>query len=79
MNTQRELGTIAGLFALREACAIKEQEKIPVFILYGNKGKAVCICHADRKGCTRKCQRDIVTRDRYDGWIETLYRDRYGK
>ena len=58
---------------------MKEQEIIPVFILYGKKGKAVCICHADRKGCNRKCQRDIVIRDKYEGWIQTLCRDRYGQ
>jgi len=58
---------------------MKEQEIIPVFILYGKKGKAVCICHADRKGCTRKCERDVVVRDKYEGWMRTLYRDRYGQ
>lgn len=59
--------------------AMKEQEKIPVFILFGPKGKAVCVCHAGRKGCNRKCERDVVTRDKYDGWINTLYRNKYGQ
>lgn len=57
---------------------MKEQEKIPVFILF-NEGKTVCICHADRKRCKRKCTPDIVTRDKFAGWISTFYRDKYGK
>ena len=59
--------------------AMKEQEKIPVFILIGPKGKTVCVCHASRKGCNRKCERDEVTRDIYAGWIYTLYRNKYGQ
>lgn len=57
---------------------MKEQEKIPVFILF-NEGKTVCICHADRKRCKRKCTPDMVTRDKFAGWISTFYRDKYGK
>ena len=57
---------------------MEETEKIPVYIRYAN-GKTICICHARDKGCKRDCQRDIVTRDRYDGWKETLYRNKFGR
>lgn len=53
-------------------------EKIPVFIRYRN-GKAVCICHAGFKGCGHACERDVVTRDKYRHWQETINKSRYGK
>lgn len=57
---------------------MEDSEKIPVFIKIVD-GKTVCICHAYDKGCKEKCQRDTVTRDKFDGWKKTLYRDRYGR
>ena len=80
MNTQRELGRKLSGSLLYGVVCIKEQELIPVFILYGREGNAVCICHIDRRGCSnRKCQQDVVIRDKYRGWLRTLYRDKYGK
>lgn len=57
---------------------MEETEKIPVYLKIIN-GKTLCVCHAYDKGCERACQRDTVTRDKYDGWKKTLYRDRYGR
>ena len=57
---------------------MEETEKIPVFLKIIN-GKTVCICHARDKGCRQNCTRDVVSRDRFDGWKETLYRSRYGR
>lgn len=57
---------------------MEQAEKIPVFIKIIN-GKTVCICHAYDKGCREKCQRDIVSRDKFDGWKDTLYRNKYGR
>ena len=53
-------------------------ERIPVYI-YIERGKTVCICSADCKGCERDCPRDTVTRDKYDGWERQMRQDRYGK
>lgn len=68
----------APLFMCREGFAVETIEKIPVYI-YTERGKVKCVCHADRKGCGRNCQPDVVTRDKYRGWKETMLRDRYGK
>jgi len=57
---------------------MEDTEKIPVFLKIIN-GKTVCICHAKDKGCKQNCQRDIVSRDKFDGWKNTLYRNRYGR
>lgn len=57
---------------------MKTEEKIPVFIDI-RKGKTVCICHAGRKGCDKKCDRDFVSRDKYFGWKHTMKKDVYGK
>ena len=56
---------------------MKEKEKIAVRVKVIN-GKTVCIC---MKGCDRpeKCEADIVERDRFRGWQQTMKRDRYGK
>lgn len=55
-------------------------EKIPVYIRIEN-GKTVCVCHAAKKGCPKKdsCARDLVTRDLYRGWQQTMKRNRYGQ
>ena len=57
---------------------MEETEKIPVYLKIIN-GKTVCICHAKDKGCKHNCQRDVVTRDKFDGWKETLYRNKFGR
>ena len=57
---------------------MEDKEKIPVFLKIIN-GKTVCVCHACQKGCRQNCQRDTVTRDKFDGWKDTLYRNRYGR
>ena len=53
-------------------------EKIPVFIKIVN-GKTVCVCHANSKGCKQRCERDVVTRDKFDGWKSIMKRDLYGR
>ena len=57
---------------------MEDTEKIPVFLKIIN-GKTVCVCHAGQKGCRDHCQRDTVTRDKFDGWKDTLYRNRFGR
>lgn len=57
---------------------MKETEEIPVFLCI-EKGRTVCICHADAKGCKKDCMRDTVTRDRFDKWEQTMHRNRYGR
>ena len=57
---------------------MEEVEKIPVYIRI-EKGRTVCVCHRGRKGCSRKCEADTVTRDKFDGWRSIMERDRYGK
>lgn len=63
-----------------DQCAYNSRtaEKIKV---YANiiDGKTVCICHAGKKGCGKKCPREIVTRDKYYGWEKTFRRNKYGK
>lgn len=53
-------------------------ERIEVYI-QTIKGKTVCICHENRKGCTRECERDTVTRDKFEGWEKLIQRNKYGK
>ena len=53
-------------------------ETIPVYIDIA-QGQTVCICHANGKGCDKPCPRDEVTRDRFNEWQKTLYRNKYGK
>lgn len=53
-------------------------EKIPVYIRIAN-GKTVCICHAGAKKCGRTCQRDKVSRDRFDEWQKAMNRNKYGQ
>ena len=58
---------------------MKEKEQIPVRVKVIN-GKTVCICICI-KGCNRAqyCEPDMVVRDRFRGWQETMKRDKYGK
>lgn len=57
---------------------MKEVEKITVYCDIV-KGKTMCICAARNKGCKKKCERCTVTRDLFDGWQETMQRDKYGQ
>ena len=57
---------------------MQEKEKIKVFINYKD-GKVFCICKRSRKKCKKKCSPEVVERDRFYGWQNTLYQDRYGK
>ena len=57
---------------------MKDKERIEVYVEIVN-GKTKCVCHAERKGCRRKCERTFVIRDKFDGWEKTFQRDRYGK
>ena len=52
-------------------------EQIPVFVKV-IQGRTVCIC---KGGCERKgnCEPDIVKRDLFRGWEETMKRDMYGR
>lgn len=57
---------------------MEAKEKVKVFIRYEN-GKTVCICHRNAKRCKRRCEADVVERDKFNGWKETFKRNRYGK
>ena len=56
---------------------MKEKETIPVYVKV-LCGRTMCIC---MKGCNRKeyCERDVVERDLFRGWQQTMRRDRYGR
>lgn len=58
--------------------ALKEKERIEVYIRFDG-GKTVCICPRNQKKCCFPCEESVVERDKFDGWINTMYRDRYGK
>ncbi len=53
-------------------------ERIAVYIRT-LKGKTICICHAENKMCDRPCEKDTVSRDKFEGWEKMLLRDKYGK
>lgn len=57
---------------------MERKEKIKVFVDIKD-GKTVCICKADNKGCKRHCSKDVVERDKFNGWEDTFRRNRYGK
>lgn len=57
---------------------METREKIPVYIDI-QKGKTVCICHANAKGCGKSCPRDTVERDKFHEWEKVMNRNRYGK
>ena len=58
---------------------MQEKEKIPVYVDVGKNGKTKCICAMSRKGCGKVCSPDLVTRDRFYGWRESMNRDKYGR
>ena len=55
-----------------------DTEKIPVYIRIKD-GKTICLCHVKDKGCDRACARDIVSREIFRGWQDTMKRNRYGR
>ena len=57
---------------------METKEKIKVFVDIKD-GKTVCICKADNKGCKRRFSRDVVERNKFNGWEDTFHRNRYGK
>ena len=57
---------------------MEQMERVPVYIRT-EKGRTVCLCHAGQKRCDRPCERDTVTRDKFEGWLRTMKRDIYGK
>ncbi len=57
---------------------MEKKEKIKVFVDIQN-GKTVCICRRSNKKCGKKCEPDIVERDRFTGWESTFRRDKYGR
>lgn len=57
---------------------MEEKEKIEVYIDIQN-GKTVCICKRSYKGCEKKCEPDVVERDKYAGWKDTFHRNRFGR
>lgn len=61
-------------------CAViimEETEKIKVFVDIVN-GRTVCICTRQHKGCAKQCEKDVVERDRFRGWMNTT-RNKYGR
>ena len=57
---------------------MEEKERIKVYVDVKD-GKTVCICKRSNKGCNKKCEPDVVERDRYAGWQSNFHRNRYGK
>ena len=57
---------------------MKSEEKIRVYVDIVN-GETVCICTRRHKGCDKQCAKDVVTRDRYEGWESTMRRNKYGE
>ena len=57
---------------------MKETEEIKVFIRI-EQGVTACICSRSGKRCRQKCQPDIVSRDKFQGWEKIADRDRFGK
>lgn len=57
---------------------MKETEEIAVFCDIV-KGRTVCICAVRNKGCKKKCERAVVRRNLFDGWQDTMQRDKYGQ
>lgn len=57
---------------------MKEKEMIPVFIRVVN-GRTACLCKQDAKRCKMPCERDVVTRDKFVGWENTMRRNKFGK
>ena len=46
---------------------METKEKIKVYIDIQD-GKTICICKRSNKGCGKKCEPDVVERDKFAGW-----------
>jgi len=57
---------------------MREKELIEVYIRT-EAGKTVCICERSHKMCDKKCECDIVERDRFRGWQDVMRVNKYGK
>lgn len=57
---------------------MKKHETIKVYIDFKD-GETACICLRGKKKCNKPCTLDVVERDRFRGWEETMKRDRFGK
>ena len=57
---------------------MREKEAIEVYVKVEG-GKTLCVCPKSKKHCKHDCELDILERDRYRGWEETMHRDKYGK
>ena len=57
---------------------METKETINVYIDYQN-GKTVCICKMSNKRCNKKCEPDVVERDKFRDWISTFRQDKYGR
>lgn len=57
---------------------MQEKERIKVFVKVKN-GKTKCICIHGCRHATKDCHYDIVERDRFRGWKEAAFHDRYGR
>jgi hypothetical protein len=57
---------------------MEEKEKIKVYIDIRD-GKTVCICKRSHKKCSKKCEPDVVERDKFAGWEKIFHQNRYGK
>jgi len=57
---------------------VKNREKLKVFIRYEN-GEVACMCLRRNRLCDHYCEKEVVLRDRYYGWKETFYQNKYGK
>lgn len=54
-------------------------EYLSVLIRFDQDGYPICMCLERNKRCARKCEKEVVERDKYRGWIKTMKQDRYGK
>lgn len=55
------------------------KEVIKVCIDYAPDGRTKCICPRWKKRCDKQCTPDVVERDKYRGWEDCFYVDKYGK
>lgn len=57
---------------------MKEYEEIPVF-LKRKEGRLVCICLKGHKRCREPCERELLIRDKFKGWQNTMPKDKWGR
>lgn len=56
---------------------MKQYERLKVYIRTEG-GRTVCMCLKSNKKCSKNCEADEVSRDRFKGWESTM-RNRWGK